>query len=289
MKRILITGENSYIGGKFTEWVAQWPEKYLVDELSVRGNHWKEISFKKYDVILHVAAIVHQKETKENLDLYYRVNRDLAYKVAKKAKEEGLTQFILMSTMNVYGINSGIITEKTVCNPKTAYGKSKLEAERLVNSLQDDNFSVAIIRPPMVYGPDTVGNYVRLSQIAKISPIFPKIRNKRSMIYINNLTEFIRLLIEKNQNGIFFPQNSEYISTVSLVQEISKTHNKMIYMTRFFNPFLKLLRRINIIEKVFGNLVYDHKISNIYDEEGNKLDYQIVDFIESVGLTEDGI
>lgn len=279
MKRILITGENSYIGGKFTEWVAQWPEKYSVDELSVRGNHWKEISFKKYDVILHVAAIVHQKETKENLDLYYRVNRDLAYEVAKKAKEEALTQFILMSTMNVYGVNSGIITEKTVCNPKTAYGKSKLEAERLVNSLQDDNFSVAIIRPPMVYGPNTAGNYPLLSEFAKKTPIFPDFDNKRSMIYIDNLNEFIRLIIDNEKYGIHTPQNSEYVNTSEMVRLIADVYKKNIYMTKIFNPIINRLR-FNILNKVFGNLVYDLKMS------GNLKSYNRTNFKHSIKQTE---
>src|SRR5699024_7799898 len=111
MKKILITGENSYIGGKFTEWVAQWPEKYSVDEISVREEEWKMTDFSNYDVIIHLAAIVHRKETKENIELYYKVNRDLAYEVALKAKEDGINQFIFMSTMNVYGIDSGIITK----------------------------------------------------------------------------------------------------------------------------------------------------------------------------------
>src|SRR5699024_5691053 len=124
---------------------------------------------------------------------------------------------------------TGVITKDTSCNPKTAYGKSKLEAENLLLELQDEKFNISIVRPPMVYGPNTVGNYVSLSKLAKITPVFPNIDNQRSMIYIDNLSEFIRLLIKNSQKGILFPQNEEYVSTIDLVKEISSNHGKKIY------------------------------------------------------------
>src|SRR5699024_10168300 len=189
MKKILITGENSYIGGMFKNWVEQWPDKYKVDEISVRGDEWKEADFSSYDTIFHVAGIVHTKENKDNIDQFYKINRDLTIEIANKAKNEGIKQFIFMSTMNVYGMTTGVITKDIPCSPKTAYGRSKLEAESLLLELQDEKFNVSIIRPPMVYGPNTVGNYVSLSKLAKITPIFPNINNQRSMIFINNLSE----------------------------------------------------------------------------------------------------
>src|SRR5699024_6455844 len=173
-----------------------------------------------YDSVLHVAGIVHTKENKDNINLFYRVNRDLTIEIANKAKNEGIQQFIFMSTMNVYGVSTGVITKDTLCNPKTAYGKSKLEAENLLLELQDEKYNISIVRPPMVYGPNTVGNYVSLSKLAKITPIFPNIDNQRSMIYIDNLTEFLKLIIQGNSRGIFCPQNAQYVNVSSLVEKI---------------------------------------------------------------------
>lgn len=281
MKKILITGKNSYIGNMFTQWVGQWSDDYQVDEISVHGEDWKQEDFSTYDVIFHVAGIVHTKENKDNVDLFYKVNRDLTFEIAKKAKNDGVNQFIFMSTMNVYGVTSGVITENTPCRPKTAYGKSKLKAEKLIKELQDDRFNIAIIRPPMVYGPNTVGNYVNLSKLAKITPVFPNINNKRSMIYIDNLSEFIRLVIENNISGIYCPQNAEYVNVSKLVKTINRVNNKKIYMTSIFNPIIKLCMNINVFQKVFGDLIYSKKISFSGDEV-----YEVVSFNESVCQSE---
>ncbi len=80
-------------------------------------NHGRK-DFLEYDVVYHVAGIAHRKETKENRELYYAVNRDLAYEVAKKSKQDGIKQFIFLSTMSVYGLESGVIDEYTPLNPK---------------------------------------------------------------------------------------------------------------------------------------------------------------------------
>ena len=160
--------------------------------------------FSGYDSVFHVAGIAHIKETIKNRDLYFSVNRDLAYEVAKKAKEDGVRQFVFLSTMSVYGLNTGIIDNNTPEAPKNAYGRSKLEAEKLIRELEAANFQVAIIRPPMVYGKGAKGNYQRLSKFAQKSPIFPDYNNQRSMLYIDNLCEFVRLIIIHVSTGIFF-------------------------------------------------------------------------------------
>lgn len=166
MKSILITGKNSYIGSRFEEWLAKYPDKYKVDAISLRDESWKEKDFSEYDVVYHVAGIAHRKETKENRELYYAVNRDLAYEVAKKSKQDGIKQFIFLSTMSVYGLESGVIDEHTPLKPKSNYGKFKLQAEELIKPLEDDSFKIAILRPPMVYGKGCKGNYPRLVFLA---------------------------------------------------------------------------------------------------------------------------
>lgn len=280
MKRILITGENSYIGGKFTEWVAQWPDQYHVDEISVRDDKWKQADFSSYDSVYHVAGIAHNSSDPKLEDLYYEVNRDLTIEVAKKAKKDGVPQFVFMSSIIVYGTKTEFIDEDTKPNPDNFYGESKLQAEQGITTLQDKNFNIAIIRPPMIYGKGSKGNYPLLSKLAQFTPIFPDYDNQRSMLHIDNLTEFIRLIINNNDAGVFHPQNEEFVKTSDMVKTISEVHGKRLFQPKIFNPIIKPLMRINLVNKVFGNLVYSKSVSE-YNEE-----YQIININQSIERSE---
>lgn len=279
MKRILITGKNSYVGTSLENWLGKYPDRYSIDSISVRDDLWKEKDFSKYDVVFHVAGIAHIKETKENASLYYKVNRDLAYEVAQKAKSEGVKQLIFLSSMSVYGINTGVIDKDTPLKPISNYGKSKLQAEKMIIPLGSERFKIAIIRPPMIYGRECKGNYVRLSKLAMKAKLFPDIENRRSMIYIENLCEFVRLLIDDHNSGIFFPQNNEYICTTEMVKYIAEVHGRKIWTIKFFNPILKLIST-DTIKKVFGDLIYEKSMSDY------KKDYRIRNFQESITFTE---
>lgn len=256
MKNILITGANSYIGCSFEKYVLQWPELYHVDTLDMLNPDWEEYSFSNYDAVLHVAGIAHIKETPKNRYLYYDVNRDLAVKVAKKAKNAGISQFILLSSMSVYGINKGVITKQTSAAPTNAYGESKYLADVELEKENNDGFKVAILRPPMVYGKNCKGNYQKLRSIVLKSPVFPDLPNKRSMVFIGNLCEFIKRTIDLQLSGIFFPQNSEYVKTSKMVELIAKENGKKIKLLRFFNPLIKILP-FDVLNKVFGTLIYE--------------------------------
>ena len=275
MKRILITGADSYIGVSFEKWVGKYPEGYLVDTVDMRDGTWKGKDFSGYDVVFHVAGIAHVKETKKNAELYYKVNRDLAYEAAKKAKEDGVKQFIFLSSMSVYGIDSGVITKDTKPEPKSNYGKSKLLAEELIKPLEDETFIVATLRPPMIYGKGCKGNYLRLAKLAIKTPVFPDVNNIRSMIYIDNLCEFVRFVIDDCSGGLFLPQNTEYVKTSEMVRLIAEAHGKNIWMPKVFNPLLSLLKK-DMVNKVFGDLVYKEK----------KNMKNMVEFEESIRLTE---
>lgn len=256
MKKILITGANSYIGTNFENYFKQWSDDYKVETVDMIDGAWKDRSIKGYDVVFHVAGIAHIKETKENAELYYKVNRDLVYEVAKKSKNDGVRQFIFLSSMSVYGMETGVISKNTVPTPKSNYGKSKLQAEELITPLQDATFNIVVLRPPMIYGKGCKGNYARLEKFALKSPIFPKIENKRSMIYIDNLSKFIKTIIDDTNKGLFFPQNDEYVCTSDMVREIAEANGKKIYMTKLFNPLLRVLK-VSTVNKVFGDLVYE--------------------------------
>lgn len=279
MKKILITGKNSYVGMSLEKWLRNHSNRYSIDSISLRNDSWKEQDFSEFDVVYHVAGIAHIKETKENAAHYYKVNRDLAYEVAQKARYEGVKQFIFLSSMSVYGIENGVIDKDSPLKPKSNYGKSKLEAEKLIANLENSFFKVAILRPPMIYGKGCKGNYSKLAKLALKTPVFPDIDNKRSMIYIDNLSEFVRLLIDDYKSGLFHPQNKEYVCTSDMVAMIARLHGTNLKLTNLFNIFFKLIR-INTVKKVFGDLVYDKQI----DDYKNR--YLVYDFETSIGLTE---
>lgn len=284
MKRILITGENSYIGTSFETWLAQYPEEYQVEVMSVRGNKWKEKDFSKFDSILHLAGIAHVSTDPNMEEKYYQVNRDLTIEIAKKAKKEQVKQFVFMSSIIVYGdgtTESRVITKDTIPTPSNFYGNSKLQAEQGIEPLLSPEFQVAIIRPPMIYGKGSKGNYPKLAKLAKITPIFPDYPNERSMLHIDNLCELIKLIIDNQESGVFFPQNEQYVSTSQLVQKIGRVHGKKIRLVKWFNPVIRLLFKISIINKVFGNLVYDSRSSQY-----SKGSYAVHSFEESIMKTE---
>ncbi|HMM31145.1 MAG TPA: NAD-dependent epimerase/dehydratase family protein [Clostridia bacterium] len=280
MKRILITGANSYIGTSFENYIKQWPEEYQVDTIDMIDGSWREKSFVGYDAIFHVAGIAHMKETRKNAPLYYMVNCDLAVETACKSKADGVKQFVFLSSMSVYGMETGVITRETQPAPKTHYGKSKLEAEKRISVLADENYSVAILRPPMVYGKGCKGNFKLLEKLSLYLPIFPYIENQRSMLYIENLTEFVRLIIENNENGLFWPQNAEYSNTSLLVKDIALAHKKRVRLFRGFMAAIKLAGCFTKkIGKAFGSLIYDASMS-IY-----KPDYRVYSLSDSIVRT----
>ena len=273
-KKILITGKNSYVGNKLAEWLNKEPDKYEVVKESVRDDKWKEIDFSVFDVVVHVAGIAHQDTKADQEELYYKINTDLTIELAEKSKAEGVKQFVFMSSMIVYGASSKIgetkiITKDTLPEPINFYGNSKLLAEKGILPLQSDNFDVVVIRPPMIYGKGSKGNYPLLSKFAKVSPVFPD---------IDNLSEFIRLMIDNEEKGIYFPQNEEYVKTSEMVEMIAKVNEKKIKLIKLFNPLLiELSKKTDIINKVFGTLIYEKSISKYKD-----INYCVNDFNQSI-------
>ncbi|MGD7053939.1 NAD-dependent epimerase/dehydratase family protein [Sutcliffiella horikoshii] len=290
MKKILITGVNSYIGSSFKSWVSQYPNEYKVENISVRDDRWKESSFKGYDVVFHTAAIVHVKE--DNINQYYKVNRDLTIELAMKAKEEGVKQFIFLSTMGVYGTETGHITNDTIPVPKTPYAKSKYEAELLLEKLGNKDFHIATLRPPIVYGRNCPGNYSRLAKLALKAPFFPNINNERSTIYIDNLSEFIKLLIDQEVSGLYFPQNKDFVNTTELVKTIAEAHGKTLKVTSFFNWAVSIcLKQSETFRKVFGSFVYDKQMPGSPNTvlKDQILKYETVSLEDSIKVTEKNI
>lgn len=281
MKHILITGANSYIGTSFEKWLEASEGDYQIDTLDMIDPKWRQFDFSPYDAIFHVAAIVHKNEKNMDPTLYDKVNRDLPIELAGLAKTAGVKQFVFLSSMSVYGNKEEVITKETKENPSTYYGKSKLAAEKGLMQLESADFKVLMMRPPMVYGPKATGNYTRLSKLSRITPIFPNIANQRSMIYIDNLLEFVRKAIDTNLSGLHFPQNKEYVTTSQLVKTIRDVNGKNTLLTAIFNPIIKPLSNVSQFNKLFGNLVYAKELST------EVFEYQVADFHESVRKSEE--
>src|SRR5699024_2079705 len=283
MKKVLITGVNSYVGNKFAEWMDNYSGEVDIEKVSMRDDKWKDMDLSIYDSILHVAGIAHVSTNPKMEELYYKVNRDLTIEVAEKAKEAGVKQFVFMSSIIVYGNNNQVlIDENSKPNPSNFYGQSKLEAEEGIQCLEDEAFKVAIIRPPMIYGHGSNGNYPKLAKAARKLPIFTDINNIRSMLHIDNLSEFLRLMIKNEEQGLFFPQNEKYVRTSNMVKIIAEVHHKNIHLIKLFNPILYIMvhYKVSIVNKVFGSLVYDQALS-VYKDE-----YRIVNLKESIKRTE---
>ncbi|MCI8387073.1 MAG: NAD-dependent epimerase/dehydratase family protein [Clostridiales bacterium] len=289
MKKILITGANSYIGVSVENWLKMNPESYSVDTIDMMDGTWKKYDFSSYDVVYHVAGIAHAdvgNVSEETKQLYYEVNTNLAIEVAEKAKNEGVAQFIFMSSMIVYsGCKEKMITEQTVPKALNFYGDSKLQADLKLQSMKNNNFKVVILRPPMIYGKGSKGNYPELAKLATKLPIFPKVSNKRSMLHIDNLCEFVKLMIDNEESGVFFPQNGEYTVTSTMVKMIANAKGHKICLISGFGWAVNLMMKIpgkigGLATKAFGSSVYEMSMSEY------KENYRVRTLNESIELTE---
>lgn len=298
-KKVLITGAGSYIGETFRSYAENhYGNNFCIDAVDMIDPAWKEMDFSIYDIVYHVAGIAHadvgnvSDEIKEN---YYKVNTDLAVQVCEKAKAEGVKEFIFMSSMIVYGESAPygkkkVVDEHTVPEPANFYGDSKLQADVAVRELADENFKVIVLRPPMIYGRGSKGNYPTLAKLAKKLPIFPNVNNERSMLYIENLCEFLcqAMLIEKFKEAsvVLIPQNKEWTRTSDMVQQISTISGKKIHLLNCMNPMVTIGGKMpgkigGLVNKAFGNSCYAYSLS---DYSG--MDYQKISMRESVFRTE---
>jgi len=289
MKKILITGANSYIGVSVERYLAKWPDRYAVDTVDMVDGSWRRKDFHGYDAVFHVAGLVHQSKNNNDPDQaerYDRINHLLAVETARKAKADGVGQFLFMSSASVYGLIAPVgkvvmITKDTPLNPADNYGISKKKAEEGLSELRDERFRLAILRPPMIYGKGCRGNYRTMSTLAKKLPFFPRVVNQRSMLYIENLAECIRQLIDDCADGVFCPQNNEYVNTSDMFRHIARANGKGVLLIPGFTWALKLLHPVtDIADKAFGSLCYDFALS------AYKKDYCVKTFQESLLETE---
>ena len=281
MKKVLITGAGSYVGESVRRYILSSSSDFEIDAVDTMNDDWKEADFSKYDVVYHVAGIAHVNADPKMEALYYKVNRDLTVEVARAAKAAGVKQFIFMSSQIVFhesqSLKSEVLTADTKENPNGFYGDSKLQAEKGLHELECDAFKVCILRPPMIYGPNSKGNFPRLVTLAQKTPLFPAWHNKRSMLYIDNLAEFVKQAILRELSGTFYPQNRELADTVEIIRYFAKANGHKVWITRLLNPFVWMGSFIlQPINKMFATYYYDPEMSQM------DFDYQLVSFEESL-------
>ena len=260
MIRVLITGVNSFVGANF----CKYSEFKSIDEVSLLDKRPEDINYGNYDVVLHLAAIVHQSRKIVDEE-YFRVNRDLCLKVAEQAKKAGIKQFVFLSTLKVYGgfVNSlELRNENSECYPNDAYGKSKYAAEIGLKKLEDQNFTVSIIRTPLVYGEGVKANMINLVKLVDKLPILPlgKIENRRNFTFAANLVGYIDKIIEKRASGVFIAMDEKAYSTTALINYISKSLGKKVRLFKLPGILLNFLYFFipDKLDKLFGSFEFEN-------------------------------
>jgi len=262
-KAIFLTGSSGFVGQHF---IKDYGNEYQITVAKVRLKNVATLTLNGVDTVLHLGALVHQMRPVPE-DEYFKSNFELTKKLADKAIQFGIKHFIYLSTAHVYGEygnlvdHSTTLQETTPCTPKDAYGKSKLLAENHLLGLASEDFKVSIIRPPMVYGGGAKGNLISLVRLIKIFPFLPfkYSKNKRSIIYVKNLTALIHKVIQERAGGLFLATDSRSVSIQDLSVYIARALGKKVFLFRLPNSIFKILCKIkpNIMTRLYGTLALD--------------------------------
>lgn len=279
VKKVLITGTSGYVGKHLVHFLEN--NQCMVDQISVRDDKWMDKEFNNYDVVIHLAALVHNNEPGADMKRFMDVNYKLTKQLADKSKAEGVKQFIFFSTMAVFGLEGSVgrpevVNKHTECRPVSEYGISKLKADEYLLDLSDDKFKVSIVRPPMIYGENSPGNFKHLKQYAKFIPIYFDIHNERSAIYIGNLTLFVKDLIDREAEGIYYPSDNQHLSTNNVIRTIRANQGKACFAIPVPLFVYPMLRKISFFNKLYGNLTYSD------DMDGNRNRLAFINVEEAV-------
>lgn len=256
--KIVLTGARGFIGSYFQK---QYAQKYTIQPFSFLNDDLKTLHVKDVDVVIHLSALVHQMNGASD-EAYEKINVEQTLQLAHKAKENGVKHFIFMSTVKVYGEENAIAyTEASLCYPKDMYGKTKLKAEQELQKLENNDFRISIIRTPIVYGAGVKANMQNLMKLIDKVILLPfgHICNKRSFVYIGNLTALIDTIIEQGKSGIFLAGDDEALSTTELVQLIAQAKMRRIFLIKIplFGIFLKWMKP-SFYQRLFENLLVDN-------------------------------
>jgi len=258
--RVLIIGAHSYIAERF---IRLCRGRFEITALS-RGPDLPSYfdldasAFEGVDAIINFAAIVHDRHP----DAYeaHRVNGELPLALAQLAKEAGVSHFIQLSTIAVYG-KASHIDAKTPTHPETTYGKSKLEGEDGIVKLADTGFTVSVVRPTVVYGPDAPGNMRSLQKLIALGWPLPLDyrKNSRAILYVDNLVEALARIIERHAGGLFLLKDRQMLSMAEITKALRSglgRRTPLFALPEWLVGTLCTLRFLPF-DRLYGNLVID--------------------------------
>jgi nucleoside-diphosphate-sugar epimerase len=223
------------------------------------------------DVVIHLAARVHvmRESSLDASNLYRHANVDATINLAKQSLSFGVKRFIFLSSIKAMGdqtIDGGAFTTDTICNPEDPYGRSKLEAELALHEIiKMSEMELVIIRPPLVYGPGVKANFQSLIKLVQMGIPLPLagIRNKRSLIGIDNLVDLIVSCVSNPAaaNQTFLASDDQDLSTSELLSQManslglpSRLFKVPELIPKFFTIFPPAAR---VVDRLYGSLQVD--------------------------------
>ncbi len=262
MKKVLVTGASGFVGQQL---VPEFDARgYQLKPVSLRRTAPEVVDFSGISTVIHLAGMAHRMEAIDP-QLYFEVNEHKTLALASAAKQNNCRHFIFISTIKVHGVEdtspTGPLTTDAVCRPNDPYGTSKYKAEQGLLAMQSEAFRVAIVRPPLVYGPGVKGNLQRLMKlIEKGYPLpFAGIHNKRSMVYVKNLIEQLHQIAAQDQSGIFFAGDAHPVSTSLLIERMMSSLKGRRRNIRIPGLIRRAIQRVKPAEyqRLFGSLEVD--------------------------------
>ena len=229
---------------------------------------------KSIDSVIHLAGRAHQVKdsSARSLEDFRVVNRDLTILLATLSISHGVKRFIYLSSIKVngeYTAPGNFFTPDDFFSTNDPYGISKYEAESgLLNVASQSEMDAVIIRPPLVYGPNAKGNFkLLINWVRKGIPLpLGMIDNKRSLIALDNLIDFILLCSDrakspKAANQIFLLSDGEDVSTTTLLRKVAEaygTKSRLLPVPVFFMRLAaNLIGKSDFADRLFDNLQVD--------------------------------
>ena len=286
LPKLLVTGANGFVGRALCNAAQQ--EGYLVKAVSRRPHafaegvvnvvipdynqeaDWVEV-FKNVDVVVHLAARVHEMRESLNDDLsaYRSVNVDGTLRMAQYAASAGVHRFIFLSSIKVNGEStedSRPFAFDDAPAPEDPYGVSKLEAEQALQALsQKTGMEVTIIRPPLVYGPGVGANFAAMMRWLSYRLPLPlgAIPNLRSMVALENLLDLILVCANHPaaKGQVFLVSDGQDISVTNLLQKIAAIMGNSCVLIPVPPPLLRwvatIMGRKNVAKRLCDSLQVD--------------------------------
>lgn len=271
MKRVSITGISGFLGTNLRTYLNG---DFFVEELSLRSQQFNSNGA---DTIVHLAGKAHDLKKVSNPQEYYEVNYELTKRLFDSFINSNAEQFIFISSVKaVADFNRGALTEYDIPNPQSHYGKSKLLAERYIQSQElPKGKRYYILRPCMIHGPGNKGNLNLLFSFVKTKIPYPlaAFDNRRSYLSVNNICFVIKELIQRNNipSGIYHVADDEPLSTNEVVSILSTSLNQKPNFLYIYPKFVRFIAKVGDKLKFPFNTERLHKLTDDYVVSNNKI------------------